>query len=303
MKKYITFAILAALSFDLVAQDNATSTASETIVLKSKKGIPILPEAGEWGLGISANPLLTYGGNFFNGNTNNTSASFAFPTNPANNIAIFGKYVIDANTAYRVRFNASVNTTVDKAVITQNEVNPDPFFPAFTEDFRKSNRQTVVVAAGYEKRRGKSRVQGIYGGELVIGYSGIKQSYEYGNAMSQDFNAPTTNNFGGNVLQGSTAATIQRKTEEKFGSILTVGARGFIGVEYFIGPKVSLGGEFGYSVAFNNSTRGLITSERWNPATNSVLETKTDINNNGYFTFVGTSLDNLSGSINFMFYF
>jgi hypothetical protein len=303
MKKYITFAILAIISFDIVAQDDAASTTTETIVLKSKKGIPILPEAGEWGLGISANPFLTYGGNFFNGNTFNNSASFNFPTNPANNIAVFGKYIVDANTAYRVRFNASVSTTVDKAVIAQNEINPDPFFPAFTEDFRTSNRQTIVVAAGYEKRRGKSRVQGVYGGELVIGYSGVKQSYDYGNAMSQDFNAPITNNFGGNILQGSTAAAIQRKTEEKFGSILTVGARGFIGVEYFIGPKISLGGEFGYSLAFNNSTRGLMTSERWNPITNSVLETKTDINNNGYFTFIGTSLDNLSGSINLLFYF
>ncbi|MBL7875111.1 MAG: hypothetical protein JNL53_05575 [Cyclobacteriaceae bacterium] len=303
MKKYLTFAILVLVSFDILAQEDAVSNTTETIVLKSKKGIPILPEAGEWGLGISANPFLNYGGNFFNGNTNNNSPSFAFPTNPTNNIALFGKYVVDAHTAYRVRFNATVNTTVDKAVIAQNEITPDPFFPAFTEDFRKTNRQTVVVAAGYEKRRGKSRVQGVYGGELVIGYTGINQSYEYGNPMSQDFNAPITNNFGGNILQGSSAAAVQRKIDEKFGSILTVGARGFIGVEYFIGPKVSLGGEFGYSLAFNNSTRGLITSERWNPSTNSVLETKTDINNNGYFTFVGTSLDNLSGSINLLFYF
>jgi hypothetical protein len=300
MKKYIAI-IFTFTSLFSYAQDVVTE--SESVELKSKKGIHILPEAGEWALGISANPFLSFSGNIFNGNTFNNSPTFTYPNNPANNIAVFGKYVVDANTAYRVRFNASVGTTIDKAIITQNETNPDPFFPAFTEDWRKTNRQTIVLAAGYEKRRGKSRVQGVYGGELVLGYSGLKQEYQYGNAISADFNAPITNNFGGNILAGSTAAASSRKTDEKFGSILGVSARGFMGVEYFIGPKVSLGAEFGYSFGFNTSTRGLITSERWNPATGAVLETKTDINNNGYFTFLGTSLDNLSGSINLLFYF
>jgi hypothetical protein len=305
MKKFITTAILAVACFAAFAQDEAITsvTTSEPVVLKSKKGINILPESGEWGLGISANPFLGYGGNFFNGNTFNGSPAFTFPTNPANNIALFGKYIVDANTAYRVRFNASVNSSINKAVIVQNEVSPDANFPAFTEDWNETSRQTVVIAAGYEKRRGKSRVQGVYGGEFVVGYSGLNQEYQYGNPMSADFNAPITNNFGSNILQGSTAAAVQRKTEEKFGSILSLAARGFIGVEFFIGPKISLGGEFGYSVAFNTASRGLITSERWNPSTNSVLVTETDINNNGYFTFVGTSLDNLSGSINLLFYF
>ncbi len=140
-------------------------------------------------------------------------------------------------------------------------------------------------------------------GELAAGYSGLNQGYQYGNPISADFNAPITNNFGSNILIGSPAAAIQRKTEEKFGSVLSLAARGFVGVEFFIGPKISLGGEFGYSVAFNTASRGLITSERWNPTTNSILVTDTDVNNNGYFTFVGTSVDNLSGSINLLFYF
>jgi len=301
MKKYsiaIFFALVSVLS---IAQDGAIESAP--IELKSKRGINILPEAKEWALGISANPFLTYSGNIFNSNTFNSSPAFTYANNPTSNIAIFGKYMVDANTAYRVRFNTSVGTTIDKAVIAQNELTPDPFFPAFTEDWRKTNRQTIVVAAGYEKRRGKSRVQGIYGGELVLGYSGLKQEYQYGNAISADFTAPITNNFGGNILAGSTAAASNRKAEEKFGSIMSVAARGFMGVEYFIGPKISLGAEFGYSLGLSASTRGLITSERWNPGTSSVLETKTDANNNGYVTFIGTSLDNLSGSINLLFYF
>jgi hypothetical protein len=301
MKKNILLGF--AVMFFAAAQAQE-ATSSEPVVLKSKKGINILPEAGEWGLGISANPFLNYAGNFLNGNTFNGSPAFNYVSNPANNVGLFGKYVIDANTAYRVRFNAGVGTQVDKAVIAQNEVTPDVNYPAFTEDFRKTSSQTILLAAGYEKRRGKSRVQGVYGGELVLGYTGAKQTYEYGNAISQDFNAPITNNFGSNILAGTTAAASSRVIEQKSGASYYVGARGFIGVEYFIGPKVSIGGEFGYSLAFRSASRTLVTSERWDGLSNSRKEVKTDVGTPAnYFTFIGTSLDNLSGSVNLLFYF
>jgi hypothetical protein len=302
MKKISFLLILLGASLTTWAQEPLSSS-EEQVEFKSKKGINILPEAKEWALGISANPFLVYGGNILNGNTFNNSPTFTFVTNPANSIAIFGKYMVDAKTAYRVRFNATVTSQVDKAVVAQNEVSPDPLFPTFTEDWRRTSNQTIVLAAGYEKRRGKGRVQGVYGAELVLGYNGSSQVYEYGNKISQDFNAPITNNFGGNILTGTTAAASQRKLDEKFGTSIYAGARGFIGVEYFIGPKISLGAEFGYSIAIRSTGRGLITSERWNPLTSSVLQTSTDLNNNGYFTFLGASLDNLNGSINILFYF
>lgn len=301
MKKISLLLLLLGASLITWAQEPVT--ASEPIVLKSKKGINILPEAKEWALGISANPFLDYGGNLLNGTSYNDPPEFTYVDNPTDNIAIFGKYMVNANTAYRVRFNVTINADVDKAVVTQNEVAPDLLFPKFTEDWRRTNSQTIVLAAGYEKRRGKGRVQGVYGGELVLGYNGTKQVYEYGNSISQDFNAPITNNFGNNIISGSSSAASQRKVDEKFGTSIYVGARGFIGVEYFIGPKISLGAEFGYSLAVRSTGRGLVTSERWNPTTNSVLQTSTDLNNNGYFTFVGASLDNLNGSINLLFYF
>lgn len=135
--------------------------------------------------------------------------------------------------------------------MAQNELTPDPLFPAFTEDWQKTNTQQIVIAAGYEKRQGKSRVQGIYGGEVIFGLSGSSQTYQYGNPISQDFNAPITNNFGNNILAGNSTAATSRKVEEGF-----VGARGFIGVEYFVGPKISIGAEFGYSFLFRNASRG-----------------------------------------------
>jgi hypothetical protein len=301
MKKYISLFLTVIVSFAISAQDPSVTT--EPVELKSKRGINILPEKGEWALGVSASPFLNYTGNLLNNSGFNGSPSFSYTYNPSNVVAVFGKYMVDAKTAYRVRFNASVNSQINKAVVAQNEITPDPLFPAFAEDWQKTNAQQILIAAGYEKRRGKSRVQGVYGGEVLFAFSGSAQTYQYGNPISQDFNAPITNNFGNNILTGNSTAATSRKVEESFGATFTTGVRGFIGVEYFIGPKVSLGAEFGYSFLFRNASRGLVTSERWNPLTSSVLQTKTDVSNNNYFTFLGTSLDNMNGSINLLFYF
>ena len=56
MKKISLLLLLLGASLITWAQEPVT--ASEPIVLKSKKGINILPEAKEWALGISANPFL-----------------------------------------------------------------------------------------------------------------------------------------------------------------------------------------------------------------------------------------------------
>jgi hypothetical protein len=303
MKKFSFLFIIFMASFTSWAQEPVVSTTAEPVVLKSKRGINILPEAKEWALGISADPFLSYTGNLFS-TAGNTSPSVKFVDNLAlaNNFAVFGKYMVDAKTAYRVRFNASINSDITKRTLRQDEVTPDVNFPNFTQDWRKRSSQTIVLAAGYEKRRGSSRVQGIYGGEVILGYNNQGDTYEYGNPISQDFNAPTTiTNF--DFVASVSAPASSRKVEENFGTSLTVGARGFIGVEYFIGPKISLGCEFGYSFLYRSRGKSDVKSESWNSLTNSVLQTKTDVNTGDYSSFVGTSLDNLNGSINLLFYF
>ncbi|MDZ7649067.1 MAG: hypothetical protein U5K54_18915 [Cytophagales bacterium] len=54
-----------------------------------------------------------------------------------------------------------------------------------------------------KREEGKAAYKVFMGGELVVGYSGLNQEYQNGNPMSADFNAPITNNFGSNILQGS----------------------------------------------------------------------------------------------------
>lgn len=299
--KNIIITVFAFVLLTNVAHGQDTESSS----VLSKKGYPLLPETGEWGLGISADPFLRYAGNFLSGSTStNIEPNFTYPESViGNNIALFGKKIIDANTAYRARFNVGVGQNINKAVIGQNVTTPDPSAPAFVDDWQKVNFTTVVFSGGYEKRRGNSRVQGIYGGEVVLGLTGNKAVYQYGNTMNLEFNAPITNNFGNNILAGSTAATSSRKTEEKFGTSFLVGARGFVGVEYFFAPKMSIGGEFGYMIGYRTIGKTYITSESWDSAAGAVRTIKTERYDNGGFQSLGIGLDNLNGTINLMFYF
>lgn len=305
IRKIFIASLACVFSMGALAQDVVT----EAPVLKSKKGEAYLPEADEWGLGISADPFLNYLGNFINGyDAPNSSPDFGFAANPANNIAIFGKLIKDANTAYRVRFNIGVRSSTNKAVILQNEINADPNYPAFADDLQKVNVMAIVIAPGIEKRRGSTRLQGIYGAELVLGFNNTKVSYDYANAMSADFNAPITNDFeslgyGENIILGNEGDAFVRVTEDKSGSSFLAGARGFVGVEYFFAPKISIGGEFGYMIGFETQRRATITAEIWDSATVAPREVKLDEYRNGGVTSLGIGLDNLSGSINLLFYF
>jgi hypothetical protein len=51
--------------------------------------------------------------------------------------------------------------------------------------------------------------------------------------------------------QVDAARALKRKTNGRIG----VGVRAFIGVEYFVAPKVSIGGEFGWGVGYQLNTK------------------------------------------------
>jgi hypothetical protein len=300
MMKKIFFAVLVSgLATAAIAQD-ATTTTTEAPVLKSKKGEAYLPVTDEWALGVSANPFLDYLGNFLNGTDGNNAPEFEYPTNPASRFGVFGKLMKDEKTAYRLRFNLGIGSRTNKAVVNQNELNPDPAYPAFTEDWQKVSTTSILIAPGIEKRRGSTRLQGVYGAELVIGYTSSKTTYEYGNSLSADFpNVVNSHEFGNNnIINGTT-----RATEDKTSASFLVGARGFIGVEYFIAPKISLGGEFGYLLGFETLGRATRKTETWDAASVAVRNTETDVLGNNGFSSIGIGLDNLNGSINLLFYF
>ena len=304
MKKIYSFIAAFVICTSVVersfAQTDSSAGTNAGAVLMSKKGVPILPEAGEYALGISANPFLEYFGNFLNGNTNNNSPAFDFAANPAGTpFALYGKKMLDANTALRARFALNIASTTNKASVLASSLAPNALAPVFVEDWRRASSTNILLAGGYEKRRGKGRLQGVYGGEFLFGLSGNRVSYQYGNAITADFNFPNTTTIFGNNLGAPGIRTVSERNSNS----IFLGLRAFVGVEYFFAPKMSVGGEFGYLMGLRTQGKGLITTETWDSAAGNVRSVETEVFRNNGLNSIGAGTENLSGAINFLFYF
>jgi hypothetical protein len=253
MKKQTLFVALAFGVTSVFAQD-----------LTSKKGEAILPEAGDWGLSVNANPFLNYAGNFIGGNGLNTAPTANFLTT---NQTITGKYFVDEKTAYRggIRLNFSSASTATKVAAI-----PATTPATFVDDVTKVSGSNIGLTFGLEKRKGKTRLQGFYGAELGVMVGTAKTSNEYGNALSAD-------------------NPIFRTAETKLGSIFGLGLRGFIGAEYFILPKMSIGAEFGWGLAYTRIGEGESTVDSWDGTAVVSATTKT-----GKSSSFGLDTDNMN---------
>jgi hypothetical protein len=186
--------------------------------LKSKKGESYLPVAGEWAISFNATGVFNYVGNSFNGSVANAAPTVANAT--ANSFV--GKKFITDKTAYRVVANLGFgsNNLTDGAV-----PGGGPVFDTY-----KSSSLNLNVGLGKEWRRGSTRLQGFYGADALIGFASTKWS--------------ETNNAAGN----STFNT---------GTAINLGVTGFIGAEYFLFPKISIGAQYNYGlqIASNGASK------------------------------------------------
>lgn len=262
--------------------------------LTSKKGEPFLPEAGEWSVGVDATPFLNYMGNFFGkgGNSNPGGGGNVAPTwnHYSLNQTITGKYMKDANTAYRATLRIGLDNQKNKNAVATFAAPSAGDIAALAEapeqkfDVRRASTRNIVLGVGLEKRRGKTRLQGVYGADLLVWGGNTRETFKYGNDLTQTNDAATafnenldadgngsgtvyttdwaTQGYATNVATAITgyqqvdaARALKRKTNGRIG----VGVRAFIGVEYFVAPKVSIGGEFGWGVGYQLNTKNKAT--------------------------------------------
>ena len=221
--------------------------------LTSKKGEPILPDSGDWAISFDAMPFLNYAGNLFSGNTsinNSPTANWVDPTT----MTITGKMYTSTKTAYRatVRLgfvSAKESGSVPDAAATTLPTYPNPI--NIREDVHKVSKANIGIGFGKEWRKGKTRLQGLYGVEGMVWMNSESHTYEYGNALSStvvvDTTTGTTFNFGSNITNDE-YGNIARIKKDKMGTIFGLGVRGFIGAEYFIIPKISIGAEYGWGI-------------------------------------------------------
>jgi hypothetical protein len=184
--------------------------------LTSKKGENYLPEAGDYAIGADASSMLSYFGNMLNGGSN-TGFGMGYTNGGA---AITGKKFMTDKMAYRgmvrVGFGSTSVSTVTGTI----------------EDVTKNSYNNITLGAGIENRRGNTRLQGYYGAMAMVSLGGSKTSIEHGET--------------GNLPAGELI-------ESKAGSTFGLGVRAFVGCEYFVLPKISIGGEFGWGLGFSST--------------------------------------------------
>ncbi len=283
MKKLILTVALASAAAFVSAQD-----------MMSKRGTPILPESGDWSIGFDAAPLLNYFGNLFD-QTGNNSANAQYQQNQT----IVGKMMKDENTALRVKVRLGIGSYKEENLVTQDGSTSTP--PATVVDSWKTSNTNVTLGAGLQKYRGKGRLKGFYGAEAGIMFGGGKHTYEYGNAFSTTYTMPTTSDWSNYDPTSGTyvfGPATSRPTEEKNGSSFGVSIRGFIGVEYFFAPKLSIGAEYGWGLGLTSWGEGETTTEYWNGTGVATVATKT-----GKASDFGLDVDNAGGAIVLSAYF
>ena len=269
--------------------------------LTSKKGETMLPEAGDWAISMDATPFLDFAGGVLGGNATAPTAGYVTDQD----WHIRGKMFKDANTAYRAGIRLGFGSEKTTAMIGQlNATAPSwPNAPAMVEDVMSSGATNIVITGGLEKRRGNTRLQGYYGGELMISVSNTKDSYTYGNAMDAAGTAlGASTNFGGNVGVDPFYSNGARMTEDKTSSF-GLGLRGFIGAEYFIFAKMSIGAEFGWGLGVTSES----SSTTWEATDGTTIATITDDSGNSEGGF-GVDIDAMNstsaaGSLNITFHF
>lgn len=323
--------------------------------LTSKKGEAMLPEKGDWSLSIDANPFLYYIGNIFNkggiatttaGNVvtnNNQPPNFAFLSNGQ---AFTGKYFIENNFAYRGTVRVGFGGLSDRDKVNNRMLSaPSTSVNGYPDQVKQvENKWTrtytnFAVSLGIEKRKGKTRIQGIYGAEAGIFLKSTRDKFKYGNALAvniapagpgsqQNVTVNLDDEFVGasNVdiasaigINGANTAGLggtayARVTDRKNGTTFGFGARVFGGVEWFFCPKASLGGEFGWGLSLSRTSASTTiyqstgNANSANPSANSDIVGPTTIKGAADGSW-GFDVDNnnmfngASGSIKLNFYF
>ncbi|MGB4774834.1 MAG: hypothetical protein WBP45_06665 [Daejeonella sp.] len=227
MKKSLIVILFAGSIFAANAQ---TSPSSDGKIL-SKHGFPIKPEAGDWGVTIDATPFLKYAGNFFSfrdGGDENQAPTYNNLNNlgSANNpVTVTGRYFLADNRSVAVDFTLGMNSTTSNEV---NMVDPDQF------NTTKISYQNIGIGAAYEFRKGIARIVGSYGPHISIASLSAPTTYD-------DMGVVVTQ---GGKVEFEDGENSDNNTTIKGGNQFVLGVGGFLGVEYYFAPKISLGGRF-----------------------------------------------------------
>jgi hypothetical protein len=235
-----------------------------------------LPMAGDYSIGFNAVPLIDFAldkTRIFSDAPASSSAGIISYQQP---LTLSGKYMKDVNTAYRATLMLGYERTTNKTFVPKigGDIGED------VTDTEISSNFGLKVSLGKQFYRGDKNLRGFYGYEGLIGVSRediVKK--KYGNELD-------TINSGNRVIKSSQGRSIG------------IGARGFVGLEYFFAAKLSVSAEFGYGLNYQFNAGASSVAEEFK---NGQAE-ETEIKMAGSQEF-NMNADNADGRIVFSFYF
>lgn len=270
MKKYsiIVLFLLLAMSSYCFSQ--------EQDVAPAKDYSAFLPAKGDIAISAGLNPIAFFAGNIFNGTLDNELDQFGGQPYynadvrdlfllPSDLVSISLKYMVTDKFATRLnfgygywRFRDNIYVVDDKALAL------DPFSQAKVVDACRRVYNLGSVYLGGEYRMGKNRFQAVFSAGINYCMTDLHQNISYGNAITDLNQSPTIASDSYRVTLPGRSGMINGRLLSKSSLFHTIGVTGGVGIEYFVAPKVSLGGEVNLSLAAGFEFGNNYTAEGYN---------------------------------------
>ncbi len=223
----------------LAAIFGASASFAQVTSLKNKKGFEILPQAGDYAIAVDATPILNFGLNVVKMGANTGDlAGGTFNSPDGANLTVWGKYFTSSTQAYRATVGINTMTTTTESITLYGADNDEEYITT-----QKDKMNFITLGGGMEWRRGHNRLQGFYGAmaNIRIGSPTTLTSFEYNLDIEEA------------VEEGVETSGVARNLGVSKSSSFGIGLGGFVGVEYFVLPKISIGGEFTWGLSLDRA--------------------------------------------------
>jgi hypothetical protein len=282
MKNNFTFGIF--LSFMILGFSSSAQG-----VLMNKNNKVMLPEAGDWSISVDATSFIKFGADLAHVGGEMAAAAPTFDglNDQAKTYSVSGRQFLTPLKAKRFSIRVFADNDRESVYVNPNDFQaeawPNDVSDSQVKDVKRVSDYMLAFGYGMEHRKGSKRLQGYYGYEAMVAIQNGSTNYNYGNEVSS--NGFTSHDFGGN-LNG-----VIRTTRVTDGMNVAIGGRGFIGAEYFVIPKISFGGEFGWGLGFYRNLGGKSVEEGLDSDGTIRTDVERKSGNSGGF-FIGHARDN-----------
>ena len=287
--RILAIAILCVFVMNVFAQQAQTSA-------QQNDYSEYLPEAGDMAISLNLAPFL----NVFADNT--IDGRIGGDSYNSDLISIAIKYMVTDNFAMRLNLGWSYLYNRDNYFVQDDKaVFLNPLSQAKVTDSYISQNSGVSATIAGEYRFGSRRIQGYVGGGLTYALSSYSMNLYYGNAMTELNQNPTTYEDYSAYIPGFSSARFTKVSNNGLDFNHHAGVVAFVGFEWFVAKKVSVGAEVNVSAIASWGNLQYATLEGYNTLSEKV-ETWTELFKPSSFAFdFGTQNVGANLSVNFYF--